>query len=144
MLTMRVVNRTRGTILGGRVRIADDALSRARGFLFRPRPEPGEGLLLSPCQAVHMFWMRFALDVVFIGETGRVVAVHPDLRPWRWTPVYREALHALELPAGTILATGTRTGDELSWARTLEEPDPAEKADPDTQEDTQSHTRRPA
>lgn len=144
MLTMRVVNRTRGTILGARVRIADNALSRLRGFLFRPRPEPGEGLLLSPCQAVHMFWMRFSLDVVFIGETGKVVAVHPDLRPWRWTPVYRAALHALELPAGTILATGTRTGDELSWARTLEEPDPAQTADPKTQDDTQSHTRRPA
>lgn len=116
MKPIRVVNRTRGTVLGGRVLLADDLMARMRGFLFRTEPSAGEGILLSPCQAVHMFGMRFPLDVVFIDESGTVVATHPDLRPWKWTGLHRKALHALELPAGTILGTGTRTGDALSWA----------------------------
>jgi uncharacterized protein len=114
--TIRVLNRTRGTVLGTAVRLADDLPSRVRGFLFRPAPSPGEGILLSPCRAVHMFGVRYPLDVVFISEHGQVVATYRDLRPWRRSAVHGTALHALELPAGTIRATGTAVGDALSWS----------------------------
>ena len=116
MTPIRVLNRTRGTALGDRILLADNVMSRLRGFLFRGEPEAGEGMLLSPCQAVHMIGMRFPLDVILIDEAGTVVAIHEDLRPWQWTPVNRQALHALELPTGTIGRTGTQTGDALSWA----------------------------
>ncbi len=122
MTPIQVVNRTRGTVLGGQVRIADRVWSRARGLLFSARLEPGEGLLLSPCQGVHMFGMCFALDVVFLNEAGEVVAAHPDLRPWRWTPFHRHAAHALELPVGTLTVTRTEIGDELSWGSATGEP----------------------
>lgn len=115
MTTIRVVNRTRGTVLGTRVRLADDMASRMRGFLFRPAPAEGEGILLSPCRAVHMFGVRFSLDVVFISEDGQVVATYRDLAPWRRSALHGSALHALELPAGTIRRSGTAVGDDLSW-----------------------------
>jgi uncharacterized protein len=115
MPLIRVVNRTRGTMLGDRVRLANDLPGRLRGFLFRPPPAAGEGILLSPCRAVHMYSVRFPLDVVFISETGQVVATYRDLRPWRRSRVHGSALHALELPAGTIRATDTAVGDLLSW-----------------------------
>lgn len=116
MSTIQVVNQTRGTVLGDSVRLADDLPSRMRGFLFRSAPTAGEGILLSPCRAVHMFGVRFPLDVVFISDDGQVVAVYRDLAPWRRSAVHGSALHALELPAGTIRATDTAVGDELSWA----------------------------
>jgi uncharacterized protein len=122
MTTIRVLNRTRGTVLGTQVRMADRLASRARGYLFRPPPAHGEGILLSPCQMVHMFGVRFPLDVVFISETGQVMATYPELRPWRRSRLHGSALHALELPPGTIRATGTAVGDDLSWS--------AAKADP--------------
>jgi uncharacterized protein len=122
MTTIRVLNRTRGTVLGNQVRMADRLASRARGYLFRPAPAPGEGILLSPCQMVHMFGVRFPLDVVFISATGQVMATYPELRPWRWSRLHGSALHALELPPGTIRATGTAVGDDLSW--TAAEADP--------------------
>jgi uncharacterized membrane protein (UPF0127 family) len=137
---IRVVNRTRGTVLGDRVRLADSLVRRMRGFLFRREPEPGEGILLTPCQAVHMIGMRYALDVVLIDEGGTVVATHPHLRPWRWTPIHRAALHALELPAGTISDTDTRTGDALSWASV--DPEPA--SDTETTEAAGPGTNRSA
>lgn len=119
-MKIQVVNQTRGTVLGGQVKLADEALGRLRGFLFRKEPGPGQGILLSPCQAVHMFGMRFALDVVFIAEDGVVVAVHRGLRPWRWTPLYHRAMHALELPVGTVDQSSTRPGDALSWTPVAE------------------------
>lgn len=115
MSLIRVVNRTRGTVLGTRVRLADDLPSRVRGFLFRGAPAAGEGILLSPCRAVHMFGVRFPLDVVFISDTGQVVAVYRKLAPWRRSGLHGSALHALELPAGTVQSTDTAVGDELSW-----------------------------
>lgn len=116
MTLIRVLNRTRGTVLGSRVRLADGLWSRSRGFLFRPAPSAGEGILLSPCRAVHMYGVRFPLDVVFLSDTGQVVATYPRLLPWRRSGVHGSAYHALELPAGTIRATGTAPGDLLSWA----------------------------
>lgn len=115
MTTIRVLNRTRGTVLGTRVRLADRLAGRVRGFLFRPPPAPGEGILLSPCRAVHMYGVTFPLDVIFISEGGEVVAAYRDLAPWRRSRLHRSALHALEVPAGTIRATGTVVGDALSW-----------------------------
>jgi uncharacterized protein len=123
MTTIRVFNGTRGTVLGTRVRMADRLASRTRGYLFRPPPAHGEGILLSPCKMVHMFGVRFPLDVVFINGTGQVVATYPDLRPWRRSRFQGSALHALELPPGTIRATGTVVGDNLSWSAA--EADPA-------------------
>jgi uncharacterized protein len=122
MTVIRVINQTRGTILGDRVRLADDLPSRSRGFLFRPPPADGEGILLSPCRAVHMYGVRFPLDIVFISETGQVVATYRELRPWRRSSLHGTALHALELPPGTIRATDTVVGDVLSWTAANGEP----------------------
>jgi uncharacterized membrane protein (UPF0127 family) len=62
-----------------------------------------------------MFGMRFALDVVLLDEARRVVAVFPDLRPGAKTGFVKGSRFALEVPVGTIAASGTGVGDQLSW-----------------------------
>lgn len=115
MRHLRIVNRTRDSILGTRVGLADQWWQRARGLLGRPEPAEGEGLLLSPCRAVHMLGMRYPLDVLFLDRQGQVTASYPDLRPGRRTGWHGSARYALEVPAGTIEATGTREGDLVAW-----------------------------
>jgi uncharacterized membrane protein (UPF0127 family) len=115
MSFVRVVNESKQSVLGARIRMADSLGARLRGFLFRARPVMGEGLLLAPCKGVHMFGMRFPLDVLIIDHAGRIMATHAALAPGRRTPVYRGAHYALELPAGAIGATDTAVGDRLSW-----------------------------
>lgn len=116
MRLVRVVNESRQSVLGARIRIADSWPARLRGFLFRAQPEVGEGLMLAPCRGVHMYGMRFPLDVLMIDAAGMVVGAHASLSPGGRTPVYRHARYALELPCGAISATGTAVGDQLSWA----------------------------
>ena len=118
MSIVRVVNESRHSVLGGHIVLADTLFSRLRGFLFRGRPGVGEGLFLAPCKGVHMYFMRFPLDVLFIDQTGLVIAAHPGLEPGKRTPVYRNAMYALELPNGAIADTGTSVGDRLSWKPT--------------------------
>ena len=116
MRRLRVVNQRSGTVLGNRVLHADSWLRRLRGMLGRPEPGPGEGLMLTPCRAVHMFGMRYPLDVAFLDRDGIVVATYPGLVPGAGTFWHRTARHALELATGTLAATGTVVGDRLSWS----------------------------
>jgi hypothetical protein len=115
MSIVRVVNESRQRVLGGSIRMADTLHARLRGFLFRRKPGHGEGLLLAPCKGVHMYGMRFPLDVLFIDESGHVIAAHPELAPGQRTPMYATARYALELPTGSIANTHTIVGDRLSW-----------------------------
>jgi uncharacterized protein len=116
MKLLRVVNTRLDQELGTRIRIADRWLARLRGMLGHPAPEPGEGLLLTPCTSVHMYGMRYPLDVVFLDRGGTVVALYPSLLPGARTSWHRNAAHALELPSGTIIRVGVNLGDVLAWS----------------------------
>jgi len=115
MKRVAIMNRSRESVLGTRVGLADRWWLRARGFLGRPQPREGEGLLLSPCRAVHMVGMDFPLDVVFLDRHGRVLALYPGLRPGRRSGWHGRAKYAIEVPTGTIEATGTQIGDLVAW-----------------------------
>ena len=113
MRLVRLTNSRRDRELGARIAVADRWLARLRGMIGRPRPQPGEGLLLTPCRSIHMFGMRFPLDVAFLDANGTVVATYPSLEPGSRTRWHRRALHALELPDGTLRDSGTEVGDVL-------------------------------
>lgn len=115
MRYLRAENQARGTVLGTRIGLADRWWYRLRGLLGRSSLEEGEGLLLRPCRAVHMAWMAFPLDVAFVDERGGVVASYRSLEPGGRTRWHSNAADALELPAGTLTATGTVEGDTIVY-----------------------------
>lgn len=88
------------------------------GLMGRRALADGDGLYLDG-NGIHMFFMRFPIDAVFVGRptaTGErpVVSVHRRLRPWLGiVPLIRGAAGVLELPAGTIDATATARGDTI-------------------------------
>jgi uncharacterized membrane protein (UPF0127 family) len=83
-----------------------------RGLLGRSELPVGEGLLLKPCGSVHMFFMRFAIDAVFLDRELSVVGVAADLKPWRMAG-RRGAKAVLELPAGEAARRRIASGDRL-------------------------------
>jgi uncharacterized membrane protein (UPF0127 family) len=108
-----VRNETRGTVLADRGLLANDSKTRREGLLKRTEFPAGEGLLISPCEAIHMFGMKFAIDVVFY-DRKKVVRKVVHSIPKNRIAFCFSATTALELPAGTALATGTQVGDQLS------------------------------
>lgn len=102
-----------GEVLAARVRRADGPVSRAVGLLNRSSLAPGEGLWLEPCAMVHTLFMRFSIDVVFLGRDLEVRRVVRDLKPWRLSPWVPSARSALELAAGASPAS-LKAGDRLS------------------------------
>lgn len=91
--------------------IAGTPLTRMRGLLGRKEFPAGRGLLITHCDGIHMFFMRFAIDAVFLDGEMRVLKICRNLRPWRvaWRPGARAVL---ELPAGG--ADALRPGDLLA------------------------------
>ena len=115
MIRLRAENAARGSVLGTRLALADRWWERLRGLIGRSGLEPGEGLILRPCRAVHMAWMSFPLDIVFLDSKGAVVACYHALAPGGRTRWHAAARDALELPAGTLAATGTVNGDTIVY-----------------------------
>jgi uncharacterized membrane protein (UPF0127 family) len=112
-------NETRGTVLADRLEIASSLWARFMGLMGRRSLANGDGLFLTGSNGIHMFFMRFPIDVVFVARAGangarRVVSVHRDMRPWTGlVPLARGADGVLELPVGVIDASGTVPGDLL-------------------------------
>lgn len=101
---------TRALDLGGlRVRVADSFLLRLVGLLGRRALAPEQALLIVPCNNVHTFFMRFAIDVVFLDREGVVLSVVPALLPWRVAAAWR-AHACLELAAGGAARLGLAPG----------------------------------
>ena len=96
--------------------VADCFGSRLRGLMLR-RPAflpMGTGLLITPCNSIHMMFMRFAIDVVYLDKDYQVVRVVEKLRPWLGLSLCFPAYATLELPPGTIQKYNIRVGDKLS------------------------------
>ncbi len=83
------------------------------GLLRSPEPALGEGLLIERTSSIHMWFMRYPIDVAFVDREGRVTKVVRGLRPWRIVPWARGARDCLELPRGAIDASRTEPGDRL-------------------------------
>jgi len=105
----------RGAVLVPRVSTARGFLARALGLMGRARLDPGEGLRIRSCGDVHTFFMRFPLDLVFLGADGIVVRVIRGVRPWRLAFGGPGAHDVLEVAAGWMAAGAVAPGDRVSW-----------------------------
>ncbi len=109
---MKVWNKTRNTILVEQLRVADSFFKRLKGLLGTDELPVGDALLIRPCNAIHMFGMRYALDIVFVSRENVVLQIIRALQPGQ-TAKCSQAAYVLELPCGALDATGTETGDVL-------------------------------
>lgn len=106
----------RGDLLVTDLRYARSPLPRMRGLLGTSALPPGRGLWLEPAPSVHTCFMRFPIDVVFLGRDRSVVRIAADVGPWRFVGA-RHARVALELPAGAAARAGLVVGDTLTILR---------------------------
>ena len=110
---VRIANLTRGTSIAERCRVATSLPERTVGLLATPNLPAGEGLLIERTQSIHMFFMRYPIDAVFVDAAGTVRRVVSDLAPWRVVWWARGARDCIELPAGTAAGSRTEPGDRL-------------------------------
>ena len=95
-----------------RLEVARTELQRMRGLLGRSGLPPGQGMLIERCWSIHTFFMKFALDVIFLDSDCEVRRVVRDLRAWRLASSLG-ARQVVELAAGALEGTDLAPGDAL-------------------------------
>ena len=119
---LRAMNQTRATVLCEHLEEAGGMTGKSRGLLGRDGLEAQAGMLfeagrLEPFMCMHMMFMRFAIDVVFLNRQGRAIRIDRNLRPWRISSIVWGARKALELPAGAAARSQTEVGDQIIFER---------------------------
>jgi uncharacterized protein len=110
---MKAINATTQQELSSDLILADTIISRMKGLLGRDSMPIGMALWIKPCNSVHTFCMKFAIDVVFLDKKQRVIALKKGLGPNRLTPIYFKAASVLELASGTLDHQSINPGDEI-------------------------------
>jgi uncharacterized membrane protein (UPF0127 family) len=111
---MKIINKTRNVVLAENAVLADTVFKRLCGLLGREKLGDNEALILKPSNSIHMFFMRFAIDALFVDKDNRVIAALSEIRPWRLSKVYWKSYYVVELSSGVLAKTGTSVGDEIA------------------------------
>jgi uncharacterized membrane protein (UPF0127 family) len=104
-----------GLVVARHVEIAADWWSRFKGLQFRNSLPEEHAILLRPCSSIHTFWMRFAIDVVFLDSDGRIADIRRTVRPWRAVLPESSSVAVLEMTSGA-LPIHVSHGDLLCWS----------------------------
>ncbi len=94
---------------------ASSWLKRARGLIGRPPELAHGGLLLYPCNSIHNFFMRYAIDAVFLDKAGKIVKITTNFRPFYPYAGAFKACATLELLAGRAADLRLEVGQELEF-----------------------------
>lgn len=111
-MASRLIHVPSGQVLAERLECPRSLLERMRGLLGRNGLPPGEGMMIERCASIHTFFMKFKLDVIFLGEDLTVRRQFHDLKPWRLASALG-ARHVVELPSGTLDRVPVALGDGL-------------------------------
>ena len=112
-------NTDRQTELADAADIADTSQKRRTGLLKHQSLEPGQGLWIVPCEAVHTFGMKFPIDVLYLSKQKKVLKIRDNMKRSRMSVCLR-AHSVLELPAGYAAQTSTQVGDQLEFIKRVE------------------------
>lgn len=113
MSHLKLYHRSSGVCLAENLVLANTALKRLQGLLGRSSLPLHEALWLRPCNSIHTFWMRFAIDVIFLDRQLHIVHLVENLRPFRLTAPTRQAASVIEMAAHSIARLQLQVGDEL-------------------------------
>jgi uncharacterized protein len=106
------MNARSGRIVASAIELALTRVARNQGLLDRRGLDPASALVLAPCFMIHTVSMRFAIDVIFVDRSGRVVRIVRELRSWRIAGSLA-AYATIELAAGALASHDVVVGDHL-------------------------------
>jgi uncharacterized protein len=112
----RLIREADGTILVPEVEVLASLGQRLKGLLGQTSLEPGRAVWLSPCGSIHTFFMRFDLDLIFLGGDFRVVRLVRGVRPWRMVAGGLRARGVVEMQSGWFPAAALKAGDRVRLA----------------------------
>lgn len=109
----QLINKSKGSEIIRQLEIAESFFARGKGLLGRSHLSEGQGLLIKPCNNIHTFFMKFAIDCVFVDKEFKVQKVVANIKPWRMVGPFWKAHSVIELPSGFAAKKNIEVGDQL-------------------------------
>lgn len=110
---MKILLVPRNVVLAEDAELADSIFPRMKGLLGRKELKGGQALILKPCNSIHMFFMRFPIDVLFLDRQNSITALLENIKPFQISRIYPKAVTAIELPSGTIKSNSISLGESV-------------------------------
>ena len=90
---------------------ADSVVSRTVGLLGKSHLPQEEALWITRCNAIHTFFMKFAIDCVFVDKKGKIQKIYHNVKPWRLAGPVWGATDVVEMAAGLAKTKNLNEGD---------------------------------
>lgn len=113
-MSYKIINKSKGTVIVNNAVVAKTFLQRLMGLLGRKSIDKDEALIFYSAESIHMFFMRFSIDVVFLDKNMRVIKISANLKPWMMTGCFPSAI-TIELSSAKCAQTQTSVGDVLEF-----------------------------
>lgn len=110
---MKIYNSTQNKLIADDAKMADNFITRSVGLLSRKSISSDEALVIKPCCSIHTFFMRFAIDVLFVEKNGEIAALYENVQPWRILPIHLKSYYVIELAALQISAKNISVGETI-------------------------------
>lgn len=107
---MRLVNRDNGQVIADSIESATTFFTRLKGLMFRQQLSNGGGLYLHPCKSIHMFFMKFPIDVLYLDKDWKIVGMEEQLEPGKIGKVFPNVVSVIELGSGSIQKYDIKAG----------------------------------
>lgn len=115
MKIITIRNKETNALIADNIGLANTMITRFVGLMNKKKLEDNEGILLTPCSSIHMMFMKFPLDIVFLDKKNKVIKIIENIKPWKISPVVFMAQSVLELPSGTVSKIGLKINDILDF-----------------------------
>ncbi len=103
-----------GKVLANELEVPRTFVGRGVGLMFRRELAPGTGMWINPCNGIHMMFMNFPIDAVFLDRGNRVKKVYRKLPAWYGVVWVEWGAHSvLELPPGSTAGIDLKNGDQV-------------------------------
>ncbi|OEH86181.1 hypothetical protein BHU72_11630 [Desulfuribacillus stibiiarsenatis] len=110
---MALINLSNHRTLANSLFKADTFWKRFKGLMFTKELSADCGLQIHPCRSIHTFFMNYTIDVLYLDDKNRVIAIDHKMKPYKLGKYYKASQSVIELPAGRASETNTNIGDQL-------------------------------
>ena len=95
---------------------ANSFFARFCGLMGRKNLPQGKGMIFDATNSIHMLFMRFAIDAVFLDKNGKILSIHKSLKPWIGFAICTKAYYVIELGAEEAERLGFKIGEKIkAW-----------------------------
>lgn len=113
-MTYTIFNKTKGKVLVQNAGVADTFLKRLLGLIPKETLKPEEGLIFYHAPSIHMFFMKFPIDVLFLNKNMKIVKICRRLMPWKLANCFGSSV-TIELASGITSQIPSDEGDILEF-----------------------------